>query len=191
MEAANDIGRGLGRVIEVDNKAFSTEQVKFLRVRIEIPLAQPLRRRGLVVSLKGDRTWVAFWHKLIVGMCFSCERLGYEVKACTHTKPGTTKRDLPYGEQLKASEQWRLEGTGRRSKSPPKQPYDELGSQRTATLSPRAASLTTGVESHEGKDPRQDSDTRLDGRKSRTQLLIISFPNKDTKGQNQTWSHRM
>lgn len=98
MEAANDIGRGLGRVIEVDNKAFSTEQAKFLRVRIEIPLTQPLRRRGLVVSLKGDRTWVAFWHKLIVGMCFSCGRLGYEVKACTHTKPGTTERDLPYKE---------------------------------------------------------------------------------------------
>ena len=41
-EAYRDIGGGLGKVIEVDNKAFSSEQARFVRVRVEIPLDKPL-----------------------------------------------------------------------------------------------------------------------------------------------------
>ena len=42
-EASRDIGSGLGTVIEIDNKAFSSEQARFVRVRVEIPLDKPLR----------------------------------------------------------------------------------------------------------------------------------------------------
>lgn len=80
-EAASDIGRGVGRVIEVDNTAFSTEQARFLRVRIEVPLDQPLRRRGPVVSPEGDKSWVVFKYERITGLCFSCGRLGHEMRA--------------------------------------------------------------------------------------------------------------
>ena len=41
-EACRDIDGGLGKVMEVDNKAFSSEQARFVRVRVEIPLDKPL-----------------------------------------------------------------------------------------------------------------------------------------------------
>ena len=41
-EAGHDIGRGLGKVIEVDSKAFKADQARFLRIRAEIPLDKPL-----------------------------------------------------------------------------------------------------------------------------------------------------
>lgn len=42
-EAAQDIGRGLGKVIEVDCKALKTDQARFLRIKVEVPLDKPLR----------------------------------------------------------------------------------------------------------------------------------------------------
>ena len=42
-EASKDIESGLGKVIEIDNKAFSSEQARFVRVRVEIPLDKPLQ----------------------------------------------------------------------------------------------------------------------------------------------------
>ena len=44
-EARHDIGRGLGKVIDVDCKALKTDQAWFLRVKVEVPLDKPLRRR--------------------------------------------------------------------------------------------------------------------------------------------------
>nr|POF10469.1 hypothetical protein CFP56_04694 [Quercus suber] len=49
-EAARDIGSGIGTVIDVDDKQFSLEQARFLRIRVEIPLNQPLRQDGPVVD---------------------------------------------------------------------------------------------------------------------------------------------
>lgn len=83
------------------------------------------------------------------------------MKACTHTQPGITKKDLPYEEWLKAGGQWRVDGTGRRSESPPKQPSDEAEPSRAAPLNARATPLTAGVKSQRGKNTRQDSTTEL------------------------------
>ena len=43
-KASQDIGRGLGTFIDVDCKAFKSDQARFLKVRVEIPLDKPLRR---------------------------------------------------------------------------------------------------------------------------------------------------
>ena len=53
-EVGRDIGSGLGEVLEVDLKAFSSDQARFIRVRVELPLDKPLRRGGVVVSPEGD-----------------------------------------------------------------------------------------------------------------------------------------
>ena len=37
-EAGLDIGRGIGRVVEVDCKALMSDQARFLRIQVEIPL---------------------------------------------------------------------------------------------------------------------------------------------------------
>ena len=49
-EATRDIGEGLGTVVEIDNKAFSLEQARFVWIRVEIPLDKPLQQSGVVAN---------------------------------------------------------------------------------------------------------------------------------------------
>lgn len=51
-EVGSDIGRSIGELVEVDYKAFSSDQSRFLWIRVEVPLDKPLRRGGPVISLK-------------------------------------------------------------------------------------------------------------------------------------------
>lgn len=82
-EAGHDIGRGLGKVIEVDSKAFKANQACFLRIRAEIPLDKPLRWGGPVVSPEGDEVRVAFRYERLVGWCFACGKIGHDEKECS------------------------------------------------------------------------------------------------------------
>ena len=45
-EAGLDIGRGIGRVVEVDCKALVSNQARFLQIQVEIPLEKPIRKGG-------------------------------------------------------------------------------------------------------------------------------------------------
>lgn len=117
-ETGKEIGGGLGKVLQVDAKAFHSEQARFLRVRVDIPLDKPLRRGAPVVSPEGDRAWVAFKYERIVGLCYACGRLGHEMRACPNTdQPATfsAKTETPYGEWMKAGSRRRAE----ESKNPP------------------------------------------------------------------------
>lgn len=49
-EAGKDIGSGIGRVVDVDCKAISSNQARFHRIRVEMPLAKPIRRHQLLVQ---------------------------------------------------------------------------------------------------------------------------------------------
>ncbi|KAL0017445.1 hypothetical protein SO802_004514 [Lithocarpus litseifolius] len=66
-EAGQDIGQGLGRVIEVDCKAIKADQARFLRIRVEVALDRPLRRGGPIVSPEGDEAKVVFRYERLVG----------------------------------------------------------------------------------------------------------------------------
>ncbi|KAK9991764.1 hypothetical protein SO802_026749 [Lithocarpus litseifolius] len=135
-EAANDIGRGLGQVLEVNNTAFSIEQARFLWVKVKVPLAQPLLRKGLVVSSEGDRSWVAFKYERIVSLCFAYGKLGHEMRACTHPNPGTGLGEMPYGEWLKAGGQRTPTKNNNTSSSPLKQAPPNQGPPWPAPPSP-------------------------------------------------------
>lgn len=55
-EAGLEIGRGLGEVLNMDAKAISSEQKRFLRVRVDILVDKPLRRGAPVINPKGDKS---------------------------------------------------------------------------------------------------------------------------------------
>ncbi|KAK9989666.1 hypothetical protein SO802_029905 [Lithocarpus litseifolius] len=99
-EAGLEIGKSLGKVVEVDCKAFASDQARFLRVRVEIPLDKSVHRGGPVVNPEGDQTLVAFKYERLCGLCFQCGRIGHKSKECN--LPSMEGEELPYGEWMKA-----------------------------------------------------------------------------------------
>lgn len=100
-EAGRDIRRGIGRVIEVDTKAFASDQARFLRVQVEMPLDKPIRRGAPVLSPEVEKVWVAFQYEPFLGLCFHCGLLGHEAKSCTNSIVRDGEKS-PYGEWLRA-----------------------------------------------------------------------------------------
>ena len=82
-EVGRDIGSGLGEVLKVDFKAFSSDQARFIKVRVELPLDKPLRRGGVVVSIEGDKVCIGFKYERLVGLCYQCGQIDHEVKECS------------------------------------------------------------------------------------------------------------
>nr|POF25896.1 hypothetical protein CFP56_75037 [Quercus suber] len=100
-EARRDIGRGIGRVTEVDCKAIAADQAKVLCVKVDMPLDKPIPCGAPILSLEGDIVWVAFQYKRLLGLCLRYGLLGHEAKVCS----GLSVREgeeLPYGDRLRA-----------------------------------------------------------------------------------------
>lgn len=54
-EVGQDIGKSLGRLIEIDRRACQSDQAKFMHIRVDLPIDKPLRRGGNVVSRDGEK----------------------------------------------------------------------------------------------------------------------------------------
>lgn len=96
-ETGSDICRSIGELVEVAYKAFNSDQSKFLRIRVKVPLDKSIRRGGSVISSEG----VAFRYERLVSRCFNCGRIGHDQKDCM-LPVNAENRDRPYGEWLKA-----------------------------------------------------------------------------------------
>ena len=96
-----DIGKAIGRVLDVDSKAIVSDQARFLRVRVELPLDKPIRREAPVLSPEGNKVMVAFQYERLMGLCYNCGLLGHEAKGC-NAGMGRQGDDSPYGEWLRA-----------------------------------------------------------------------------------------
>ena len=112
-DAGRDIGSGLGRVVDVDSKALSADQARFLRIRVEVPLSKPLRRGSPVISPKGDKALVAFRYERLVGLCYRCGTLGHDEKFCIVSSESVVGEN-PYREWMKAGYRGGQGNMGRR-----------------------------------------------------------------------------
>ena len=54
-EVGRDLGNKLGKYIESDRQSWSSEQAKFMWIRVDIPIDKPLRKGGNIVNSEGDK----------------------------------------------------------------------------------------------------------------------------------------
>ena len=106
-------------MVEVDCRALASDQARFLRIRVEVPLDKLIQRAGQIVSLEGDWVKVAYKYERLVGLCFQCGRVGHEATQCPHLVDGTTD-SRPYGDWLQAGSKHRSNGSPGRTDSPPR-----------------------------------------------------------------------
>ena len=59
-EVGTDIGKGLGCVVDIDSKSITSDQARFLQIRVGIPLDKPIRRGSKIQGPEGDTVWIAF-----------------------------------------------------------------------------------------------------------------------------------
>ena len=59
-EVGKNIGGKLGEVLEVDKRSLQTDQAKFIRIKVDLPIDKPLRRGGYINIEDGHRCWITF-----------------------------------------------------------------------------------------------------------------------------------
>ena len=109
-----DIGNNMGRFIELDKRANQFDQVKFLRIRVELPVDKPLRRGGNVVGMEGDKYWVHFKYERLPTFCCFCGKMGHDLKHCNVCLDSQNVTPQ-YGEWLRASGSSKVENNGTKS----------------------------------------------------------------------------
>ena len=110
-----EVGRRLGVVEEVERRHKQEYQNLFMRVKVALPIAKPIRRGGFIAGSEGGCTWVTYRYEQLPIFCHYCGLLGHNVRHCAGffaaLKNGGVV-DCQYGEWLKSM--------GARSWSPPK-----------------------------------------------------------------------
>ena len=81
-EVGKNIGGKLGEVLEVDKRSLQTDQAKFIRIKVDLPIDKPLRRGGYINIEDGHRCWITFKYERLPTFCFICRRLRPDDKHC-------------------------------------------------------------------------------------------------------------
>ena len=82
-----EIGNSLDQVVEVDCKAFTTNQARFLQVRVVTPLDKPIRKGGPIGTLREIRPGSHFDMSGYVGCVSSVVKLVIRPRNATSRLP--------------------------------------------------------------------------------------------------------
>ncbi|KAK7850422.1 uncharacterized protein CFP56_000993 [Quercus suber] len=116
---AETVGSRLGSVVEVEKKQRLEGQSYFMRVKVAIPLAKPIRRGAFLAGTDGKRHWVTFKYERLPLFCHFCGLLGHDLKHCAAYFVATKNEGdviCQYGDWMKA--------TGGRNRSPSRRTFD-------------------------------------------------------------------
>lgn len=97
-----EIGNNIGICLRVDERPWSTDQARFMRIRVDLLVGVPLRRGGMIVNPEGKKTWVHYRYEHLPVFCFRCGVLGHEAQVCPQPTMGK-EGDLQYGAWLRAN----------------------------------------------------------------------------------------
>nr|POE62224.1 uncharacterized protein CFP56_71170 [Quercus suber] len=142
-DVAMDIGKGIGKVVEVDCKGVAADQAKFLRIRVEVSLDKPLRWGSKIKGPDGEVVWVVFKYERLISFSFRCGFLGHESKACEKPRD-RTEQENQYGEWMKAR--------FRQLEEPSKNKNQSQSQQREAALAEQAQAETVRNINHRSKN---------------------------------------
>ncbi|KAK7849487.1 uncharacterized protein CFP56_002864 [Quercus suber] len=147
-KTAETVGSRLGSVVEVENKQKLDGQCYFMRVKVSIPIAKPIRRGAFLAGSDGKSHWVTFKYERLPLFCHFCGLLGHDFKHCASYFVAAKKDGdviCQYGDWLKA--------TGARARSPPRRKFDrddagvkvDRQTDRTRQVSPETVNGDGGV----------------------------------------------
>ena len=79
-EVGRELGSKLGRYFESNKRSWLSEQAKFIRIHVDLPIEKPLRRGGNIVNTEGENFWVSFKYERLPNFCFQCGLLRHDEK---------------------------------------------------------------------------------------------------------------
>ena len=100
------VGSRLGLVVEVEKKQNSERQSYFMRVKVAIPIAKPIRRGAFLASSDDKSHWVMFKYERLPLFCHFCGLLSHDLKHCTPyfaVAKNNGEVTCQYGDWLKAT----------------------------------------------------------------------------------------
>ena len=81
-ETGRDVGNKISKFLEADKRSWRSDQAKYIRVRVEIPLNKTLRRGGYLLNGEGEKVWVTFKYDRLPTVCCRCGILGHDDRHC-------------------------------------------------------------------------------------------------------------
>nr|XP_023882815.1 uncharacterized protein At4g02000-like [Quercus suber] len=79
-QVAGEVGGRLEKVEEVKRRWRNDMQNLFMKVKVVIPISQPIRRGGFLLGSDGQCTWAMFKYERLPIFCHYCGLLGHGLK---------------------------------------------------------------------------------------------------------------
>ena len=162
-KVAEAIGSKLGMVVDVDKKQKQGGQSFFMRVKVEVPLAKPIRRGAFLAGSEGTTHWVNLKYERLPLFCHHCGILGHDLRHCAAYFAATKNEGeirCQYGDWLKATRGRNRSPGHRNTNRDEARETAQREENRTAQTSPEAAAAegrATEPRSREQGAPRKET----------------------------------
>nr|XP_023910504.1 uncharacterized protein LOC112022158 [Quercus suber] len=168
-KVATEVGNKMGVVEDVGRRRRTDDQSFFLRVRVALPIAKPIRRGGFLLGSDSKRHWVTYKYERLPLFCHYCGILGHDIRHCpahfTASKAAATV-EYQYGDWLKAE--------NGRSKSPPRR-----SKENPMRSEPVGHTDTVATANDEGIEEEKISEVNAAHNSNVNDLLPIFSPSGD------------